>query len=139
LGLEILSRISIDGAPAMIGKEKGVIKLLIDKIESNNKIHNCCKRDDLFVIHCLIHQRNLCLSIIDELCYASSHKNSELYSITCTSYRQFKEFLKELDFEYGDVVYFSRVRRLYRFYEFCQEIDLFMNGNFSVLKYYKIY
>jgi len=85
LGKEILFGISTDGAPAMIGKEKGAIILLIDKIETNNKTHNCCKRDDLFIIHCLIHQQNLCPSIIDETCYTSSHKNSELHSFTCTS------------------------------------------------------
>lgn len=56
LGLEFLSGISTDGAPAMVGKEKGAIKLLIDKIESKNKTNNCCNRDDLFIIHCLIHQ-----------------------------------------------------------------------------------
>lgn len=33
LRLEILSGISTDGVPAMINKDKGVIKLLIDKIE----------------------------------------------------------------------------------------------------------
>jgi len=36
LGLEILSEISTDGAPTMIGKEKRAIKLLINKIEFNN-------------------------------------------------------------------------------------------------------
>lgn len=38
--LERLSGISTDGAHAMIGKEKGAIKLLIDKIESSNKTSN---------------------------------------------------------------------------------------------------
>lgn len=48
-------------------------------------------------------------------------------------HRQFKEFLKELDSEYGDVVYLSQVRRssrgrcLQRLYELREEIDLFMN------------
>lgn len=37
LGLEILSGISTNGAPAMVGKERGAIKLLIDKIESTDK------------------------------------------------------------------------------------------------------
>jgi hypothetical protein len=49
------------------------------------------------------------------------------------SHRQFKEFLKELDSKYGNVLYFSRVKwlsrgkYLQRFYELRHEIDLFMN------------
>lgn len=43
LDLEILSRISTDGAPVQIGKEKAIIKLVIDKIESNNKTSNHSK------------------------------------------------------------------------------------------------
>lgn len=46
--------------PVMIGKENKAIKLLIDKIESNNKIQNCCKKLNLFIIYYLIHQKNLC-------------------------------------------------------------------------------
>jgi len=64
LDLNILSGISTDVVPAMIGKEKEAIQLPIDKIESNNKTHNCCKRDDLFIIHCLIHLQNLCVRIL---------------------------------------------------------------------------
>lgn len=63
LGLEILFEISTDGVSAMVGKEKGAIKLLINKMESNNQIMNC-KRDDLFIIHYLIHQQNLCSQVL---------------------------------------------------------------------------
>jgi len=134
LDLEIISGISTDGAPAMVGKEKGAIKLLIDKIESTRKTNNFWKRDDLFIIHCLIHQQNLCSQVlsmnhvmqvvIKTVNYIRSH---------ALPHRQFKEFLKELDSEYGDVVYFSHVRWLSRgkclkrFYELRHEIDLFMN------------
>jgi hypothetical protein len=134
LDLEIISGISTDGAPAMVGKEKGAIKLLIDKVESTRKTNNFWKRDDLFIIHCLIHQQNLCsqvLSInhvlqvvIKTVNYIRSH---------ALPHRQFKEFLKKLDSEYGDVVYINHVRWLSRgkclkrFYELCHEIDLFMN------------
>jgi len=135
LDLENLSGISTDGAPAMIGKEKGAIKLLIDKIESNNKSSNGTKRDDLIIIHCLIHQQNLCAKVlsmnhvmqvvIKTVNYIRSH---------ALQHRRFKDYLKELDSEYGDVVYFSQVRWLSRgrclrqFYELRNEIDLFMNN-----------
>ncbi|CAI6377826.1 unnamed protein product, partial [Macrosiphum euphorbiae] len=51
LDLKIISGISTDGAPDMVGKVKGVIQLLIDKIESTRKTNNFWKRDDLFIIH----------------------------------------------------------------------------------------
>jgi len=51
LDLEFISGISTDGAPAVVGKEKGAIKLLIDKIESTRKTNDFWKRDDLFIIH----------------------------------------------------------------------------------------
>jgi len=35
--LEIISGISTDGAPAMVGKEKGFVQFLINKIESTRK------------------------------------------------------------------------------------------------------
>lgn len=82
----------------------------------------------------MIHQQNLCAQVlsmnhvmqvvIKTVNYIRSH---------ALPHRQFKEFLKELDSEYGDVVYFSHVRWLsrgrclQRFYELRQEIDLFMN------------
>lgn len=62
--LEILYRISSHSTSAMTGKEKGVIKLLINKIESNNKTHNCCKKDDLFIIYYLIYHQNRCVQIL---------------------------------------------------------------------------
>lgn len=45
LDLDIFSGISTDSVPATIRKEKEAIKLLIDKIESNLKNHNCYKTD----------------------------------------------------------------------------------------------
>lgn len=131
---ELLSGICTDGAPSMIGKGKGAIKLIIDDIETNHGNDNCFKRDDVIIIHCLIHQQNLCAKVLSmdhvmnivvkTVNYIRSH---------ALSHRQFKEFLKELDSEYGDVVYFSRVRWLSRgsclkrFYELREEIEMFMN------------
>jgi len=64
LDLEIISEISTNGAPAMVGKEKAAIKLLINKIESTRKTNHFWKREDLFIIHCLIHQQNLCSQVL---------------------------------------------------------------------------
>jgi len=110
LDLEIISEISTDNSPAIINKEKGVIKLLIDKIESKNITHNCCKKYDLFIIHCLIHQQNSCTQVIlmnyvtQVVIKTVNHIRSH-----ALSHRQFEECLKELDSKYGDVVYFSHI------------------------------
>jgi len=133
LDLEIISGILTNGAPAMDGKEKGAKQLLIE-VEFIRKTNNFWKRDDLFIIHCLIYQQNLCSQVlsmnhvmqvvIKTVNYIRSH---------ALPHRQFKEFLKKLDLEYGVVVYFSHVRWLSRgkclkrFYELRHEIDLFMN------------
>ena len=37
---------------AMIGKEKGAIKLLLNKIEFNYKTYNRSKKEDVIIIHC---------------------------------------------------------------------------------------
>ncbi|GIY27218.1 hypothetical protein CEXT_733841 [Caerostris extrusa] len=85
LDLKILSGTSTDGAPTMIVNEKGAIKLLINKIESNNKTSYRSKREDFIIIHCFIHQQNLCAQVLlMDACYASSYTNVELHSITCT-------------------------------------------------------
>jgi len=97
----------------MVGKEKGFVQFLINKIESTRKTNNCWKRNDLFIIYCLIHQQNLCSQVlwmnhvmqvfIKTVNYIRSHE---------LPHQQFKEFLKKLDSEYGEVVYFSHVRWL---------------------------
>ena len=54
LNLGSLSGLTTDGVPAMICKNKGAVKLLMDKLECKG-----IKTNDIFIIHCLIHQQNL--------------------------------------------------------------------------------
>ena len=53
LNLELLSGLTTDGAPAMISKNKGAVKLFINELEDRS-----VKTSEVFVIHCLIHQQN---------------------------------------------------------------------------------
>ena len=85
------------------------------------------------MIHCLIHQQNLCAQVlslkhvmgvvIKTFNYIRSH---------AIQHRQFKAYLIELNSEYGDIVYFTKVRWLSRgtclkrFYELREEIENFM-------------
>lgn len=129
LKFDALAGLATDGAPAMVGKNKGAIKLLLDNL-------NCrgIKTNDIFVIHCFIHQHNLCARalsmnhvmnvVIKIVNYIRSH---------ALQHRQFKEFISELSSEYGDIIYFTNVRWLSRgnclkrFFHLRKEIDIFMN------------
>ena len=59
LNFEALSRVTTDGAPALVGKNKGAVKLLMDKLDCRS-----IKTNDIFIIHCLIHQQNLCTRVL---------------------------------------------------------------------------
>jgi hypothetical protein len=123
-----LSGISTDGAPAMVGAQKGVIALIKKKLLQLN-----IDPSKLFVSHCIIHQENLCAQ-----CLKIPHVMNIV--VRCVNYlkrhglnsRQFKEFLADMDAEYRDVSYYCEVRWLSRgnminrFWYLREEIKLFM-------------
>lgn len=129
LSFDTLSGITTDGAPSMVGKNKGAIKLLMDKLDINGT-----KSSNILIIHCLIHQQNLCAGVL-----SMNHVMEVVIKLTnfirshALHHRQFKEFLRQLSSEYGDVVYFTNVRWLSRgkclerFFNLREEIDIFMN------------
>lgn len=110
LNFEALSGLTTDGAPALTGKNKGAVKLILDKLDCKG-----IKSDDIFVIHCLIHQQNLCARVL-----SMNHVMKVVIKIVnyirsnALHHRQFKEFLCELSSEYGDILYFTNVRWLSR-------------------------
>lgn len=128
LHLDTLSGLTTDGAPAMVGKNKGAVKLFMNELEARS-VETC----EIYVIHCLIHQQNLCAHVlcmnhvmdvvIKVVNYIRSH---------ALKHRQFKEYLNELSSQYGDIVYFTNVRWLSRgtclkrFLELRVEIENFM-------------
>lgn len=130
LDLETLSGLTTDGAAAMTGKNKGVVKLIMNEMESRSIKNN------LFVIHCLIHQQNLCAQVL-----SMNHVMSVVVKTVnfirshALQHRQFKEYLNELNSHYGDLVYFtnvrwlSRAKCLKRFFDLREEIKSFMMEN----------
>lgn len=128
LTFEKLSGITTDGAPAMVGSQKGLVAFVKKELT-----HLGLDPSELIVCHCIIHQENLC---------ARSLRLSNVMStvVSCINFiksrglnnRQFKELLNDLDSEYGDVVYYCEVRwlsrgnMLMRFYELLDEVKLFM-------------
>ena len=101
LTFEKLSGLTTDGAPAMVGSQKGLIAFV--KKELN---HLSLDPSDLIICHCIIHQESLC---------AQSLRLNNVMStvVSCINFvksrgfnsRQFKELLNDLDSEYGDLVY----------------------------------
>ena len=59
LPLHKLASITTDGAPALIGKNVGLIKLLNDKVKREHPLHS------VMSFHCIIHQESLCKSVFD--------------------------------------------------------------------------
>ena len=52
-----LSGLTMDGAPAMVGKHKGFYKNFLDTFGSQEAALN----------HCIIHQENLCSKVLDNI------------------------------------------------------------------------
>jgi len=101
--------VTTDGAPSMVGKKKGVVAL-IEKHMKENGI-----QEELVKFHCIIHQQALCAK-------SASLKEAMQVVLKAVNFihfkglnhRQFQEFLKELDAEYDDLLYFCEVRLLSR-------------------------
>ncbi|XP_065148348.1 general transcription factor II-I repeat domain-containing protein 2-like [Paramisgurnus dabryanus] len=97
--------ITTDGAPAMVGKQKGAVRLIEEKVG-----HPIMK------LHCIIHQENLCAKM----------SNSDLNEVMATvvkivnfivkrsslTHRQFQSLLEEMDSTYKDIPLHSAVRWL---------------------------
>ena len=128
LPFEKLSGIATDGAPAMVGAQKG-LTALVKKEMSRLSLDP----SDLVVCHCIIHQESLCAH--------SLKLNNVMKTVVSTinfiksrglNNRQFKELLSELESEYGDLVYhcevrwLSRANMLARFYTLREEVRRFM-------------
>jgi hypothetical protein len=100
LTLNNLISVTTDGCPSMVGRNLGLVALIkqeMCELYPNNKLVN---------YHCIIHQKSLCaksanikevmnfvVKIVNQI------RNSPL------SHRKFQSLLKELDSQYGDVIY----------------------------------
>ena len=128
LQIEKLHSLATDGAPAMVGSKVGFVSKM------NKELSICNEKRSIIALHCIIHQQNLC---------AKSIKFSHVMSIvvSCVNFiksralnhRQFKEFLEDIDAEYGTLAYYCEVRwiskgkMLKQFYDLREEIFTFMD------------
>ncbi|XP_064081865.1 general transcription factor II-I repeat domain-containing protein 2A-like [Macrobrachium nipponense] len=127
LDLDKLVGISTDGAPAMIGKQNGLLQLLIKHLGE--------RKYELKQFHCIIHQQILCGKELD-FDHVMKVVVSTVYFINSRSalhHRLYKQFLDEIEAEYGDLVFFTQVRwlsrgnTLKRFISLLDEIEIFLN------------
>lgn len=120
-----VSGIITDGAPAMAGERSGLSTLICNKVseEGGNAIK----------LHCIIHQQALCAKhlkfdhVMKPVVKAiNSIRSKALY------HRQFRQFLLDIQAEYGDVIYHNDVRWLsrgsaiQRFFSLREEIGIFL-------------
>lgn len=123
-GFDKCSTIVTDGAPAMVGEKSGLVGLLRENGVT-------CP-----AIHCIIHQGALC---------GKSVKQNQVFKLVikvinmirggnrALLHRQFKQFLEEMEAEYGDLLLYNHVRWLSagkcleRFFGIRKEIPAFLN------------
>ncbi|XP_062977902.1 uncharacterized protein LOC134395670 [Elgaria multicarinata webbii] len=130
LPFEKLSGLATDGAPAMVGPQEGLVALLKKEID-----HLGLNPSQMFVYHCIVHQDDL---------YAQSPRLNHVMSTVIMTIKfiknrgfnspLFKELLKDLESECGDLVYYCEVRWLIRgsvllrYYERREEVKVFMEA-----------
>ncbi len=101
LPFEKLSGLATDGAPAMLGSQKGLTALVKKEMS-----HLSLDPSDLIVCHCIIHQESLCAHSLK----LHSLMTTVVYTINFIKSKginshQLKELLSDLESEYGDLVY----------------------------------
>jgi len=106
--LNNLSGVITDGAPSMVGENKGLIALI-------KKEMSTCGTLQLMQYHCIIHQENLyAKSVGFQTITKDVVKIVNCMRSRALNCREFKNFLSEIDSEQGDIIYFTDVRWLSR-------------------------
>ena len=129
LPLDKLCGVATDGAPAMVGKHKGMVSLFRKEMDARGIRHN-----RLVFFYCIVYQQSLC---------AKSVKFDHVISVvtSCINFIKkrdlnnciFKQVLKDFDADYHDLLYFVAVRwtscgnMLGRFHSLLPEIIEFRN------------
>uniref|UniRef100_A0A3B1K4F4 DUF4371 domain-containing protein n=1 Tax=Astyanax mexicanus TaxID=7994 RepID=A0A3B1K4F4_ASTMX len=97
--------VTTDGAPSMVGKQKGAVKLIEEKVG-----HPVMK------LHCIIHQENLCAKMsnsdFNDVMATVAKVINFLVKRSALTHRQFRSLLEEMDSEYADLPLHLAVRWL---------------------------
>ena len=127
LDLARLISVTTDGAPAMVGSQKGFVTLL------ENHMKNAGYENSIMKIHCIIHQEALCAknTKLDEVMQVVV-KIVNIILSRGLNHRQFRKFLEEIDAQHSDLKYFCDVRwlsrgnMLERFFNLLNEVKDFL-------------
>ncbi|XP_026214156.1 SCAN domain-containing protein 3-like, partial [Anabas testudineus] len=115
--------ITTDGAPAMIGREKGAVA----RLKEDNP--------ELIAYHCIIHQSVLCASLSDEHAQVMITMMKMINFLRASSsyqHRMLREFLREVDANADDLLlhnnvrWLSKGRVLARFWSIRREVASFL-------------
>lgn len=97
--------VTTDGAPAMVGRQKGAVKLIEEKVG-----HPIMK------IHCILHQENLCAKMsnsdLNEVMATVAKVVNFIVNRSALTHRQFRSLLEEMDSAHTDLPLHSAVRWL---------------------------
>ena len=119
-----LHSLATNGAPAMFGSKVG----FVFKMNKELSIYN--EKRSIVAFHCINHQQNLCAQSIKFSIVVSC---INFIKSRALNHRQFKEFLKDIDVEYGKLADYNEVRwiskgkMLKQFYNLREEIFTFMD------------
>ena len=124
-GIDLKQVVSIttDGAPAMVGRERGAVA----RMKEDNP--------DLIAYHCIIHQSVLCAHLSEEYAEVMNTMMKLINFLRASSshqHRLLREFLKEVDANADDLLlhnnvrWLSKGRVLERFWSIHKEIAAFL-------------
>ena len=106
LSIVNISGIVTDGALVMVGERQGLVKLIEDNGFAAQNSH-------LMKYHDTVNQENLCKkSLKMDNVMQIIIKTLNSVRAKGLNHRQFQEFLKSTDADYGDIIYFLEVRWL---------------------------
>ena len=132
INLKNLIGIATDGAPAMVGKNVGAVNLILGHKETLEKTNYF----EIFICHCFLHLENLCVQVLN-MSHVMSVVITTINSIknNALKHRQFQEYLRELESEYSDLLFYSKIwwlsrgKSLERFWSLKEKIRIFMKEN----------
>ncbi|CAB3256370.1 unnamed protein product [Arctia plantaginis] len=105
LDLSKLSGVATDGAP-MIGVNSGLVTFLKKHLQEKN-----ITAEDLMQFHCIIHQEALCSKKIEfQNVMKVVVSTVNFIKSRGLNHRQFKQFLDDIESEYGDLLYYTELK-----------------------------